>query len=56
MVPWMERRQMLMSIGEQIVYCTVAIIAGTVFIYGLAWLSFEYFERRFLAMKGKFHD
>jgi peptidoglycan/LPS O-acetylase OafA/YrhL len=56
MVPWMERRQSLMSIGEQIVYCSVAIIAGICFIYGAAWISFEYFEKRFLAMKGKFHD
>ena len=56
MVPWMEKRQALMSVGEQIAYCSLAIIAGITFIYGFAWLSFEYFEKRFLAMKGKFHD
>lgn len=56
MVPWMEQRQKLMGVGEQIAYCTVAIIAGIAFIYGMAWLSFELFEKRFLAMKGKFHD
>jgi peptidoglycan/LPS O-acetylase OafA/YrhL len=56
MVPWMEAKQKTMSIGEQIGFCTVAIIAGITFIYGFAWLSFEFFEKRFLAMKGRFHD
>jgi peptidoglycan/LPS O-acetylase OafA/YrhL len=55
-VPWMEQRQKLMGTGEQIAFCTVAIVSGMAFIYGVAWLSFEYLEKRFLVLKNNFHE
>ncbi len=56
LVPWMDAQQKTMSVAMQMAFCSAIIVGGIVLVYGLAWLSFEYFERQFLRLKGKFHD
>jgi peptidoglycan/LPS O-acetylase OafA/YrhL len=56
LVPWLEKVQQGMPLGTQIGLCTAVILGGTLFIYGIAEVSFRFFEQRFLSLKVKFHD
>lgn len=56
LVPWMVEKQKTMGVVTQMAFCSAIIVGGIVLVYGVAWLSFEYFERQFLRLKGKFHD
>lgn len=54
-VPYLVKWQAGQPIAMQMLLSGGFVVGGIALIYGLAWLSFRFFESPFLKLKGKFH-